>query len=73
MLQKVECPTYYANSYDCWPPDFDSDDPEIAAKRAEIEECLKNLDAVSLEELEELANSKGGLISGNKWMHPIIY
>ncbi|XP_063376702.1 TBC1 domain family member 20 [Cydia fagiglandana] len=42
--------------------DFDFVDPDITEKRREIEECLEDADATSLEQWQSFAKSKGGLI-----------
>ncbi|KAI8428334.1 hypothetical protein MSG28_002527 [Choristoneura fumiferana] len=44
--------------------DFDFVDPDITEKRREIEECLADLDGTNLEQWQNFAKSKGGLISG---------
>ncbi|KAI8428333.1 hypothetical protein MSG28_002527 [Choristoneura fumiferana] len=43
--------------------DFDFVDPDITEKRREIEECLADLDGTNLEQWQNFAKSKGGLIS----------
>ncbi|XP_063529574.1 TBC1 domain family member 20 isoform X1 [Cydia strobilella] len=42
--------------------DFDFVDPDITEKRREIEACLEDADATSLEQWQSFAKSKGGLI-----------
>lgn len=39
-------------------------DPDITEKRKEIEDCLADLDGTKLEQWQNFAKSKGGLISG---------
>lgn len=39
-------------------------DPDLTEKRREIEECLADLDGTNLEQWQNFAKSKGGLISG---------
>lgn len=49
----------------CLCAEFNFEDPDISEKRRQIEKCLADPDAVNLEEWQNLAKSKGGLISGN--------
>lgn len=44
--------------------EFDYEDPDITEKRKEIEKCLQDPDSVNLEQWQNFATSKGGLISG---------
>ncbi|CAK1602690.1 unnamed protein product [Parnassius mnemosyne] len=43
--------------------DFEFEDPDVTAKRKEIEKCLENPNLVNLEQWQSFAKSKGGLIA----------
>ncbi|XP_013135890.1 PREDICTED: TBC1 domain family member 20-like [Papilio polytes] len=43
--------------------DFEFEDPDVTAKRKEMERCLENPDIVNIEEWQHFAKSKGGLIA----------
>ncbi|CAH0726227.1 unnamed protein product, partial [Brenthis ino] len=43
--------------------DFEFEDPDVTEKRKELEKCLMNPDVVNLEQWENFAKSKSGLIS----------
>lgn len=43
-------------------PDYE--DPDVKEKKKEIEKCLENLDYVNLEQWQDFAKGKAGLISG---------
>ncbi|KAL0849621.1 hypothetical protein ABMA28_013880 [Loxostege sticticalis] len=54
--------------------EFNFEDPDISEKRRQIEKCLADPDAVNLEEWQNLAKSKGGLISDDyrKTIWPLL-
>ncbi|CAH2067611.1 unnamed protein product, partial [Iphiclides podalirius] len=43
--------------------DFEFEDPDVTAKRKEMEKCLDNPDLVNVEEWQGFAKSRGGLIA----------
>ncbi|XP_034841115.1 TBC1 domain family member 20 [Maniola hyperantus] len=43
--------------------DFEFEDPDVTEKRNEIERCLKNPDLINLEQWQNFAKSRAGLIS----------
>ncbi|XP_023946440.2 TBC1 domain family member 20 [Bicyclus anynana] len=43
--------------------DFEFEDPDVTEKRNELERCLKNPDLINLEQWQNFAKSKAGLIS----------
>ncbi|XP_028168990.1 TBC1 domain family member 20 [Ostrinia furnacalis] len=54
--------------------EFNFEDPDITEKRRGIEKCLSDPDSVNLEEWQNLAKSKGGLISDDyrKTIWPLL-